>query len=24
MRAAVMALSRVFRRFFLPYQAPAS
>ena len=24
LRAAVMALSRVFRRFFLPYQAPAS
>ncbi|HUC59758.1 MAG TPA: SRPBCC family protein [Streptosporangiaceae bacterium] len=23
-RAAMMALSRVFRRFFLPYQAPAS
>ena len=24
LRAAVMALSRVFRRFFLPYRAPAS
>jgi hypothetical protein len=24
MRAALMALSRVFRRFFLPYRAPAS
>jgi hypothetical protein len=24
LRAAVMALTRVFRRFFLPYQAPAS
>jgi hypothetical protein len=24
LRAALMALSRVFRRFFLPYQAPAS
>jgi carbon monoxide dehydrogenase subunit G len=24
LRAAMMALSRVFRRFFLPYQAPAS
>ena len=24
MRAAVMALTRVFRRFFVPYHAPAS